>query len=45
MPSHQRFITKDHEMGVDDRMEYEELYAQAIEDVSGSPKRLDIQSS
>jgi len=36
MPSTQRFIIKDHEMGVDDRMEYEELYAQAVEDVRQS---------
>jgi hypothetical protein len=34
--SHQHYIIKDHEMGVDDRMEYEELYAQAVEDVRQS---------
>lgn len=33
MPSQQRFIIKDHEMLVDERMEYDELYIQALEEV------------
>jgi len=36
MPSHQRFILRDEEMLVDELMEYEELYAQAVEDVRQS---------
>jgi hypothetical protein len=36
MPSQQRFIIKDNEMGVDDRIEYEELYTQAVEDIRQS---------
>jgi hypothetical protein len=36
MPSRQRFILEDEEMLVDELMEYEELYAQAVEDVSQS---------
>jgi hypothetical protein len=36
MPSHQRFILEDEEILVDELMEYEELYAQAVEDVSRS---------
>lgn len=36
MPSQQRYLMKDDEMSITERMEYQELYAQAVEELSQS---------